>query len=340
MLHFSGNKKSHSSGTRQQILQWLVDASEIYRLWKEHKRRQGAPEPPSQRRYTPNKAKTRAHKNSRRIRRSPSPKQNMGVDPDPDETNPDDDSLVSGKTNVDNDDPRYMMSGAIQNDSVHSSGSDHADALPPISHPAPPSPSWQTPTKSKERTCQPGKRKQRHNSQGESLVRGRRGWLDTPVGPPPTYVFKLDATLGYGTHVRNWMEWNKRDYERRQRKKERRARGTLEERKQARQTREWGEIAKGKDKPHGKETREQTVSGKPHGSEEFRESNKVSNQMSEKHERRGRARLRKPLSSPSSASATSSSSPSHNEQALVLAHFARQPKHSPLTRKKNHPCLI
>jgi hypothetical protein len=82
---------------------------------------------------------------------------------------------------------------------------------------------------------------------------------DASVGPPPKYEFKKELTLGFGTHVKNCMQWGKEDYTLRQKTKERRARGSLEERRQARKDKktEEGKREKGENRSKENENEEE-----------------------------------------------------------------------------------
>lgn len=61
----------------------------------------------------------------------------------------------------------------------------------------------------------------------------RRSRRSPPVGPPPTYKPKPNLTLGFASHVKECLNHEKERREKDARKKERRARGTLEERREA-----------------------------------------------------------------------------------------------------------
>lgn len=147
-------------------------------------------------------------------------------------------SSVSSERSKEDDDPRYMMTGAITRTAdPHSRSKSNTEREPPrSSHSGPQVSLSQSDTESEQQSHGHSHRKhrQRCNSKGEPLIRGRHGWRKPPIGPPPTYKFERNATLGYAAHVKKCMEWGKKEYEHQQRKKERRKRGTLKERKLAR----------------------------------------------------------------------------------------------------------
>jgi hypothetical protein len=120
------------------------------------------------------------------------------------------DDHVAGPSNRQDADARFHMSGG---------------AGPHSRSPSPGSSQARNP----ERPLKP-----RFNSKGEPLVRGERGWKDAPLGPLPGYKFKLGPTMGLGTMIKERYKWGVESYEREQKKKERKTRGSITERKKKR----------------------------------------------------------------------------------------------------------
>lgn len=75
---------------------------------------------------------------------------------------------------------------------------------------------------------------QRLGRNGNPLVRGKRGWRDASPGPFPEYRFKMGPMFGLGDHMRERYQWGMDSYNLKQRRKERRGRGALDERKKTR----------------------------------------------------------------------------------------------------------
>ncbi|KAJ4297754.1 hypothetical protein N0V90_005649 [Kalmusia sp. IMI 367209] len=75
--------------------------------------------------------------------------------------------------------------------------------------------------------------KQRFDHNGNPLIRGNRGWRDASPGPFPEYKFEKGPLLGLGRLAKDRFKWGVHNYESQQRRKERRARGSLKERKKA-----------------------------------------------------------------------------------------------------------
>lgn len=166
------------------------------------------------------------------------------------------DGLVTGATNRDNQDPNFMMAGGLP-----------AGEVPACSHRSSPhSPGRNSPRPHSE----PPKKveshhRQRYDRNGKPLVRGGRGWKDASPGSPPRYKFKMGPTFGFATHVKSCMKWAKEEQELKERKAERRARGTLEERKEARRKMKAEEKGKGKEFEGGEHRRGREWSREHHG---------------------------------------------------------------------------
>lgn len=127
------------------------------------------------------------------------------------------------------------------------------------------------------------KHRQRYDSREKPLVQGGRGWRDACVGPPPKYKFKLDSTLGVGSHIKNCIMWGQEEYVLKQRKIIRRARGSLRERRDA-----WRKSRAG-EKEKEKVGRERMLSGPSVRHQGQRESRGVDRQDDTDFERRGSA---------------------------------------------------
>lgn len=67
---------------------------------------------------------------------------------------------------------------------------------------------------------------------GRVLVRSKRGWRDASPGPFPEYAFQKGPLLGLGQLLQDRFKWGVLNYELEQKRKERRARGTLVERRE------------------------------------------------------------------------------------------------------------
>jgi hypothetical protein len=181
------------------LLEVIVKGRKIYRAHKEEEARK-ASEQNNEQSSMPDRSKERVDNRGRR--RSPSTERYR------DQRESDD--HVAGPSNRQDADARFHMSGG---------------AGPHSRSPSPGSSQARNP----ERPLKP-----RFNSKGEPLVRGERGWKDAPLGPLPGYKFKLGPTMGLGMMIKERYKWGVESYEREQKKKERKARGSITERKKKR----------------------------------------------------------------------------------------------------------
>lgn len=73
--------------------------------------------------------------------------------------------------------------------------------------------------------------KQKFDRHGKPLVRGERGWRDASPAPFPEYKFKKGPMFGFGDLLKERFRWGIENYHLEQRRKERRWRGSLDERR-------------------------------------------------------------------------------------------------------------
>ncbi|KAF2636483.1 hypothetical protein P280DRAFT_533584 [Massarina eburnea CBS 473.64] len=297
----SGNRPRNPAlselSTRRLILEGIIEEVKIYRLTKEEKARKAREEACSMYKNMTGKEKESDREyRRRRSSRSNSRSRGRPRDRTPERHDQDDTldlelehaSLVSGETNRYNDDPRYMMTGALPPGAT----------IPASPSPLPKGP--KTPSKSRSRSISPERgrshhnHRQRYDARGKPLVRGKRGWRDASVGSPPKYQFKKGLTLGLGTHIKKCMQWGKEDYMLQQRKKERKARGTLEERKLAKKERKAARDERRKHREEGYESRiggrYREESSRRHGNDEknrerydHRERHQAENELTPRH---------------------------------------------------------
>ena len=236
--------------TRRLILEAVVEEIKIFRLYKEEKGRK-ARENSVQLNNMSTAGRERNDDSGRRRSkseesrrggaseksRSDSHERYRGHQRGRQQERQDIENLVSGTTNHSDPDQRFHIT----------EGAGPPDVTILLSRTPSPQPSHSS-SHSKHPEKGGSHHKQRFDSRGNPLVwsTSKQGWRDVPVGPPPTYKFKLGPTIGLGTHVKEKFQWGVEGYELEQRKKERRARGSLEERRKKR--REEKEQGGGKEK--------------------------------------------------------------------------------------------
>ncbi|KAF2689636.1 hypothetical protein K458DRAFT_130435 [Lentithecium fluviatile CBS 122367] len=218
----SGRRPRHpklsKQSTRRLILEAVVEEFKIYRLYQEDKARKAREE--SVRRHSmPSSSAERGDYCGRR--RSRSNERDHGERRGRQQEREEVDNLVTGATNRSDPDPRFHMTG----------GAGPPGITIPHSPTRSPRPSR---AGSHENDSSRSRHKQRFDSKGKPLIRGSRGWRDVPLGPAPKFKLKLGPTLGMGTHVKEKFQWGKEVYELEQKRKERRARGSLKDRKEER----------------------------------------------------------------------------------------------------------
>ncbi|KAL5377522.1 hypothetical protein DPSP01_009713 [Paraphaeosphaeria sporulosa] len=76
--------------------------------------------------------------------------------------------------------------------------------------------------------------RQRFDRHGKPLIHGKRGWRDASPAPFPEYKFKKGPMLGLGDHLKERFQWGVDNYHLKQRRRERRERGSLHERRDVR----------------------------------------------------------------------------------------------------------
>ncbi|KAF2256952.1 hypothetical protein BU26DRAFT_546141 [Trematosphaeria pertusa] len=285
--------------TGRLILEGVVEGVKVYRLHKEEEARKagehskakekmtsaafkGLYKKPQQDHRGRHRSRSResehgrAHEGHRGRHRSTSRGRHGRSSRDDDQESHATGSLVSGATNRNNQDPHYMMAG----------GAGPAGTAPPDSqyrsprshHGSHQRSSSEPPARKRSR------RRQRYGADGRPLVLGSRGWRDAKLGPPPKYKFKWGLTFGFGTHVKNMTKYLEEEKVLKARRAERRARGTLDERREGRRKRraeekdEEKEI-EGRDRNregHGERDEAHRSHGSEHGGSQRRERSEAS----------------------------------------------------------------